>query len=654
MTTNLITPYPLPPPSFSLKSKTLPLGKVWRCDSPEDDIFNKIYSNFKAKMLPPSLNSKNRLFIERDSKHRRITANIGTTFRNSKWRNYTLKNTSTLDRSNYLRSLLSFFKVVLSLYIIYVFILCFSALGLDTFIVDRISDHLECEREIIQHWRDFLPVLLHFMWRIVYEEITNYLLGSHSHSFSTVVGRIRRTIYSVVTQDPYKAIIAQGEMDKESSRELDSIVPATHLTRHYADLLTATLVDIDANSRRRIDFNHFPVKQLFDVVYLLPQYDRPVIRLAGRDADCGYPGVVPMYMPAFRPKKLPTEPRYRTKEIDRWLPSYGRHARLKNKVSYEIFNCGDLDYQLVAEYALHNELYLIAESMVYRTDAAKIMRWSYRYNLLHRKSMINSHKLTSAKKLLGPGFFDSTSSQNNVWFSTNFSRQNLFDSSSTLKQLNAHWHLMYRSSLGSSPITHIGSQNFKDIQKSFNFLCYYESSFHFLLKRVSTFLTLGSNVFTSTPSLNTSSNNSVDRTDRISNNAWRMLVTNLGRSITLTGGVINPWHSRISLINTSAESNSLNLTKDVVLPTWEYDFLTDDQLDMLINITASLSSDSRSISFFSVDFTSQIDYTADLHFVTSESITSNLFSPFFVLLRNEQYFVKDLYLLSALYSGKLS
>jgi len=280
-------------------------------------------------------------------------------------------------------------------------------------------------------------------------------------------------------------------IEREAARELDAVVPTTHLTRHYSTLLTATLMDIEANSKGKIDFNQFPVKQLFDVVHLIPQYDRPVIRLAGRDADCGYPGVVPMYMPAFRPKKLPTEPRYRTKEIDRWLPSYGRHSRLKNKVSYEIFNCGDLDYQLVAEYALHNELYLIAESMVYRTDAAKIMRWSYRYNLLHRKSMINSHKLTSAKKLLGPGFFDSTSSKNNVWFSTNFSRQNLFNSSSTLKQLNAHWHLMYRSSLGSTSDNHIGSQNFKDIQKSFNFLCYYESSFHFLLKRVSTFLTLG-------------------------------------------------------------------------------------------------------------------------------------------------------------------
>jgi hypothetical protein len=361
-----------------------------------------------------------------------------------------------------------------------------------------------------------------------------------------------------------------------------------------------------------------------------------------------------MYMPAFRPKKLPTEPRYRTKEIDRWLPSYGRHARLKNKVSYEIFECGDLDYQLVAEYALHNELYLIAESMVFRTDAAKIMRWSYRYNLLHRKSMINSHKLTSAKKLLGPGFFDSTSSKNNVWFSTNFSRQNLFTSSSTLKQLNAHWHLMYRSSLESNSSHRIGSQNFKDIQKSFNFLCYYESSFHFLLKRVSTFLTLNSNGFTSTPSLRSSVNSSDDQSARISNNAWRMLVTNLGRSITLTGGVINPWHSRLSLPKSSTNSTPLNFTKDVVLPTWEYDFLTSDQLDMLINITASLSDNSHRISFFAVDFSSHIDYPIDLHFVTSDSITSNPFIPFFVLLRNEQYFVKDLYLLSALYSGKQS
>jgi len=69
---------------------------------------------------------------------------------------------------------------------------------------------------------------------------------------------------------------------------------------------------------------------------------------------------------------------------------------------------------------------------------------------------------------------------------------------------------------------------------------------------------------------------------------------------------------------------------------------------MLINITALVSDNSHSISLFVVDCSSHVDYPVDLHFVTSESITATPFSLFFVLLRNEQYFVKDLYLLLTL------
>jgi hypothetical protein len=49
---------------------------------------------------------------------------------------------------------------------------------------------------------------------------------------------------------------------------------------------------------------------------------------------------------------------------------------------------------------------------------------------------MNSHKLTSAKKLLGPGFFDSTSTKGNIWFSDKFSRDGNLDSSTMLKTLN--------------------------------------------------------------------------------------------------------------------------------------------------------------------------------------------------------------------------
>ena len=51
-------------------------------------IFRRLYNWLKLKMLPPSISFKNRLYIERDSKTRRITSNLGLTFRNSKWTNY--------------------------------------------------------------------------------------------------------------------------------------------------------------------------------------------------------------------------------------------------------------------------------------------------------------------------------------------------------------------------------------------------------------------------------------------------------------------------------------------------------------------------------------------------------------------------------------
>jgi hypothetical protein len=42
------------------------------------------------------------------------------------------------------------------------------------------------------------------------------------------------------------------------------------------------------------------------------------------------------------------------------------------------------------------------------------LRWSYRYNTLHRRSIYNSHKLTESKKLISAGFFDSSSMDNNL------------------------------------------------------------------------------------------------------------------------------------------------------------------------------------------------------------------------------------------------
>jgi hypothetical protein len=48
-------------------------------------LFQRLYNWIKYKTLPSSFLFKNRLFIERDSKHRRVLSNFGLSFRNSKW-----------------------------------------------------------------------------------------------------------------------------------------------------------------------------------------------------------------------------------------------------------------------------------------------------------------------------------------------------------------------------------------------------------------------------------------------------------------------------------------------------------------------------------------------------------------------------------------
>ena len=54
-------------------------------------MFKRLYNWLKLKTLPSSILFKNRLFVERDSKHRRIMSNFGLTFRNSKWSEYAIK-----------------------------------------------------------------------------------------------------------------------------------------------------------------------------------------------------------------------------------------------------------------------------------------------------------------------------------------------------------------------------------------------------------------------------------------------------------------------------------------------------------------------------------------------------------------------------------
>ena len=78
-------------------------------------LFSRVYNWIKYKTLPPSVLFLNRLFVERDSKHRRVTSNLGLTFRNSKWSTYARVNININSKTSYLQLIL---KSILSLFLI--------------------------------------------------------------------------------------------------------------------------------------------------------------------------------------------------------------------------------------------------------------------------------------------------------------------------------------------------------------------------------------------------------------------------------------------------------------------------------------------------------------------------------------------------------
>ncbi len=83
-------------------------------------LFQRLYNWIKYKTLPSSFLFKNRLFIERDSKHRRILSNFGLSFRNSKWSNYESYNIKMQFKTLYFKYvLIIFFIFFFSIFIFY-------------------------------------------------------------------------------------------------------------------------------------------------------------------------------------------------------------------------------------------------------------------------------------------------------------------------------------------------------------------------------------------------------------------------------------------------------------------------------------------------------------------------------------------------------
>jgi hypothetical protein len=86
------------------------------------------------------------------------------------------------------------------------------------------------------------------------------------------------------------------------------------------------------------------------------------------------------------------------------------------------FYLPSLSFQNLSLLTSQPELMNLSQNLTTQDQMINTLRWSYRYNNLHRRTMYNSHKLTDVKTLIAAGYFDMASTTGHVWFSDQYAR----------------------------------------------------------------------------------------------------------------------------------------------------------------------------------------------------------------------------------------
>ena len=163
---------------------------------------------------------------------------------------------------------------------------------------------------------------------------------------------------------------------------------------------------------------------------------------------------------------------------------------LKNKNGFFFLN--DFNYQSFS-YFIFNfpELWVLNDFFKNQLNSAKWNRWLYRYSILHRKILKNSHKITLSKKLLNSGFYDSKIFDKNIWAAAHLNKINNSEIFSSI--FRTYYNSLFDGNFVSNLNYKITINNNISQKNSFNFLSFYENSYFWYLKRFYLFNTLSTN-----------------------------------------------------------------------------------------------------------------------------------------------------------------
>lgn len=367
--------------------------------------------------------------------------------------------------------------------------------------------------------------------------------------------------------------------------------------------------------------SNLPIRALFEVVNLSPKSTNLITLTTTDHSHVEYQLLSNKYAYYFNLVNSPVTlvPKSTNSFDNIWVNTL-LHSELLNKPGFIKGNVGSF---YIKDFTWHDLNNLVVSSGVFsqlsdnlrdQTRMIELHRWLYKYNVLHRKTLINSHKTTMAKKLLSTGFYDSTLSTSNIWASDFFSKT----SEHASKILKNEFRLLYNDMhIGNSET--FGSKfelGLSQPKTTFKLLSFYETSFHFYIKRFFLFNNLGANNVATSVYNSTNSTTALNLPNITS---YRLLNTAMWLSPITANDIFN-----ISLPSTKPAFNhqSNDLTcwgKDVTLILSDSDALSNDQLETALDLTGSIMTINPYVHYHSIvgGIIDQIEVDTDVDFTPS-------------------------------------
>ena len=296
---------------------------------------------------------------------------------------------------------------------------------------------------------------------------------------------------------------------------------------------------------------------------------------------------------------------------------------LKNKIGFFFIN--DVNYEKLSNFLFSfNELWIINSSLKNQLNSSKWNRWLYRYSILHRKILKNSHKITLSKKLINSGFYDSNLFNKNIWASEHFSNIK------SLETLNSFFNIYYGNVFNLNLpqfLNYKMLENNTNQKVSLNFLNFYENSYFWYLKRFYLLNTIPSNFIKSssmTKSQNFKFSNSLTNYDNF--NHYKSLLSYSLKSSFINLKSFKYSNNLLSLNNTYFNSsqdkkfhNNFYDFKDIYVLNNEVDLLSKDNLNLFLwsTLSSSLNPNLPIFCYFENN-TDNFNYTF-LNFINSNS-----------------------------------